>query len=167
MPHTIPIQEQERLGLRDPKPANYVVPYHRHEITTPEQGVIDSALAAAGTVMNGGQMSHLAKSDDTALTNVLASLFYSLAYSIAGACISGGLLLLAYFVLGGDEGIYALLFLILWGGCFLAALAYNRWQGLWFSPAGLEHHEIESRERIATHAIDQHIELIKAKWEAK
>ena len=110
MPHTIPIQEQERLGLRDPKPANYVVPYHRHEISTPEQGVIDSALSAAGTVMNGGQLNHLAKSDDTALTNALASLFYSLAYSIAGACISAGLLLLAYFVLGGDEGIYALLF---------------------------------------------------------
>ena len=167
MPHTITIQEQERLGLRDRKPANYVVPYSQAEITANEHGVIDSALSAAGTVMSGGQMSHLAKSDDTALTNAFASLFYSLAYSVAGALISGGLLLLAYWVLGGDEGLYALIFLILWGGCFLAALAYNRWQGLWFSPAGLEHHEIDSRERIAMFAIEQHIGLIKAKWEAK
>jgi len=81
--------------------------------------------------------------------------------------ISGGILLLASSVLGGDERHYALLFLILWGGCFLAALAYNRWQGLWFSPAGLEHHEIDSRERIAMFAIEQHIGLIKAKWEAR
>jgi hypothetical protein len=167
MPHTITIEEQERLGLRDPKPANYVVPYAQHEITAHEQGVIDSALSAAGTVMSDRQMSHLAKSDDTALTNAFASLFYSLAYSVAGALISGGILLLAYSVLGGDEGLYALLFLILWGGCFLAALAYNRWQGLWFSPAGLEHHEIESRERIAMHAIDKHIELIERRWGVK
>jgi len=129
--------------------------------------VIDSALSAAGTVMSGRQMSHLAKSDDTALTNAFASLFYSLAYSIAGAFISGGLLLLAYCVLGGDQGIYALVFLVLWGGCFLAALAYNRWQGLWFSPAGLEHHEIDSRERIAMFAIEKHIELIQTRWKLK
>ena len=167
MPHTITIQEQERLGLRDRKPANYVVPYSQAEITANEQGVIDSALAAAGTVMSGRQMSHLAKSDDTALTNAFASLFYSLAYSIAGAFISGGLLLLAYCVLGGDEGIYALVFLVLWGCCFLAALAYNRWQGLWFSPAGLEHHEIDSRERIAIHAIDKHLDLIERRWRLK
>ena len=167
MPHTITIQEQERLGLRDPKPANYVVPYSPAEITANEQGVIDSALSAAGTVMSGRQMSHLAKSDDTALTNAFASLFYSLAYSIAGAFISGGLLLLAYCVLGGDEGIYALVFLVLWGCCFLAALAYNRWQGLWFSPAGLEHHEIDSRERIAMFAIEKHIELIQTRWKLK
>ena len=167
MPHTITIQEQERRGLRDRKPANYVVPYSPAEITANEQGVIDSALSAAGTVMSGRQMSHLAKSDDTALTNAFASLFYSLAYSIAGAFISGGLLLLAYCVLGGDEGIYALVFLVLWGCCFLAALAYNRWQGLWFSPAGLEHHEIDSRERIAMFAIEKHIELIQTRWKLK
>jgi hypothetical protein len=129
--------------------------------------VIHSALSAASTVMSGRQMSHLAKSDDTALTNAFASLFYSVAYSIAGACITAGILILAYYVIGGDEGIYALLFLILWGCSFLAALAYNRFQGLWFSPAGLDHAEIKSRERIAIHAIDKHIELVKAKWEAK
>jgi hypothetical protein len=167
MPHYISIEEQERRGLRDPKPANFVVPYSPGEITANEQGVIGSALSAAGTVMSGRQMSHLAKSDDTALTNAFASLFYSLAYSVAGAFISAGILLLAYCVLGGDEGIYALLFLIVWGGCFLAALAYNRWQGLWFSPAGLEHHEIDSRERIAMFAIEKHIELIQTRWKPK
>src|SRR5678816_1732044 len=106
MPHFITIEEQERLGLRDPKPANYVVPYSPGEITAHEQGVIGSALSAAGTVMSGRQMSHLAKSDDTALTNAFASLFYSLAYSVAGALISGGLLILLLFVIGGDEEVY-------------------------------------------------------------
>src|SRR6266545_2054080 len=118
MSHYITIEEQERLGLRD-KPANFVVPYSHGEITTNEHGVISSALSAAGQMISGRQMSHLAKSDDTALTTAFASLFYSLAYSIAGACITAGILLIAYYVLGGDEGIYALIFLVSWGACLL------------------------------------------------
>jgi hypothetical protein len=168
MPDYITIDEQEKLGLRrQAHSSNLVAPYTHNEITAPEQGVVHAALAAAGTVMAHRQMAHLSKSEDTALTNAFASLFYSLAYSVAGALITGGILCLAFLLFGGDEGVYLLIWLILWGICLLAALAYNRWQGLWFSPAGLDHHEIESRERIAMHAIDKHIELIERRWSLK
>jgi hypothetical protein len=167
MANYITVEEQERQGLRRPARANHIVPYSHGEITANEQGVIDSALTAAGTVMAGRQMSHLAKSEDTALTNAFASLFYSLAYSVAGAMITAALLLLVFLLFGGNERIYLLLFFLLWGMCLLGALAYNRWQGLWFSPAGLDHHEIDSRERIAIHAIDKHIELIERRWRLK
>jgi hypothetical protein len=163
----ITIDEQEARGLRRPAqnhPEHFITPYRQGDITATEHGVIASSLSAAGTVMAHRQMSHLARSDDTALTNAFASLFYSLAYSIAGALITGGILLLAYSLLGGEEGLYVIAWFVLWGVCLLGALAYNRWQGLWFSPAGLDHHEIDSRERIAMHAIDKHIELIERRW---
>jgi hypothetical protein len=168
MPDYITIDEQEKLGLRrQPRSANQVTPYTHNEITAPETGIVQAALAAAGTVMAHRQMSHLARSEDTALTNAFASLLYSLVYSLAGALITGGILCLAFLLFGGDEGIYLLIWLIAWGVCLLVALAYNRWQGLWFSPAGLDHHEIDSRERIAMHAIDKHIELIERRWSLK
>jgi hypothetical protein len=166
MPDYITIDEQERQGLRRPV-SQYVTPYHHQEITTNERGVIGSALDAAGTVMSHRQMSHLAKSEDTALTTAFASLFYSLAYGVAGAMITGPLVLLAFWALGGDEEIYYVVFLLLWGMCILAALGWNRWQGLWYSPAGLDHHEIDSRERIAMFAIEKHVELLEKKWGVK
>lgn len=110
------------------------------------------------------QMSHLARSEDTAVTNAQASLLYSAAYAIPAAMITGGILLMAFLVLGGDLGLYALFWLVIWGICILVALIFNRWQGLWFSPAGLDHHEIQSRERIACHTIDKHVELIEKRW---
>jgi hypothetical protein len=98
MANLITIEEQEQLGLREPSRTHYVTPFRSDDITTVEGQVIHSALSAASTVMSGRQMSHLAKSDDTALTNAFASLFYSVAYSIAGACITAGILILAYYV---------------------------------------------------------------------
>ena len=137
------------------------------ELLPTEQALLGNVVNAAGTVMANRQESHVARSEDTALTNAFASLFYSLAYSIAGAAITGGLLLLLLFFIGGDEEVYMVVFFILWGLCLLGALAYNRWQGLWFSPAGLQHHEIDSRERIALHIVDRHIDLLEQKWQAK
>lgn len=166
MSNLITVEEQERRGLREPA-RNFVTPWKSDDITTIEGQVIGSALSAASTVMSGRQMSHLAKTDDTALTITFSSLFYSLAYSIAGAMITAGILIIAYWLLGGDEGIYAMVFIVLWGCCFLGALAYNRWQGLHFSPAGLDHHEIDSRERIAKFAIEKHVELLEKRWKLK
>lgn len=166
----ITIDEQEALGLRRPlprRPDSFITPYRHDDITANEQGVITSSLSAAGAVMAHRQMAHLARSEETPITNAFASLFYSIAYSVAGAMITGGLLFLAYNLIGGEEGLYVLIWLVLWGVCLLAALVYNRWQGLWFSPAGLDHHEIDSRERIAMYGIDRHLTLLERKWQIK
>jgi hypothetical protein len=165
MTRIITVEEQREQGLRSPTPdLNYIAPYTNHDLTTAEQAVLSSSLTAAGTVVAHRQTSHLARSEETPITNALSSLIYSLAYSVAGAVITGGLLLLALNFIGGDAEIYFIFWFIAWGLCFLGALAYNRWQGLWFSTAGLDHHEIDSRERIAMHTIDKHIEMLERKW---
>ena len=161
------IEEQEESGLRRSSSPNLILPYTRNEFTPAERELLGQALSTSGTVMAQRQVSHLARSKETPLTNALSSLIYSFAYSIAGAVITGGLLLLALNFLGGDGEIYFIIWFILWGACFLAALAYNRWQGLWFSPAGLDHHEIDSRERIAMYVIDRHLTLLERKWQLK
>jgi hypothetical protein len=51
--------------------------------------------------------------------------------------------------------------MVVWGLACLGALAVNRWQGLHYSPSGIAHHEIDSRERVALHAIDRHAEIIE------
>jgi hypothetical protein len=110
------------------------------------------------------QMTHHARSDDSAITNALASLIYSVAMGSAAAMITAGILFIAYNLLGGDEGLYAIAWLVTWGICVLVALLRNRLQGLWHSPTGIAHHEIESRERIALYAIDRHVQLIEKRW---
>ena len=137
---------------------------YAHPLTTTEQGVLSTAVTAAGQVMAQRQMAHLSRNDETPITNALASIIYSLAYSAAGWLITAGLLFVIYHLIGGEKGIYLLILFIVWGCCLLGALYFNRRQGLWFSPAGLDHHEIDSRERIALHVIDRHIELIEKRW---
>jgi hypothetical protein len=161
------IEEQEELGSRRSSRENFILPYGRNELTPAEREVLGQALATSGHVMAHRQMAHLARSEETPITNALSSLIYSFAYSVAGAMITGGLLILLLSLFGGDEEIYLVIWFILWGLCFVGALAYNRWQGLWFSPAGLDHHEIDSRERIAKFVVDRHIELLEKKWQLR
>jgi hypothetical protein len=142
----------------------YVPARIHNELTPAEQTVLGQAVQAAGTVMAHRQMSHLARSEETPLVNAASSLLYSAVYSIAGALITGAILFLAWNIVGGDGAIYALIWVFAWGLCLLAALYFNRRQGLWYSPAGLDHHEIESRERIAMYTVDRHIDLLEKKW---
>lgn len=111
-------------------------------------------------------MTHIVRSDDTALTQVQASLVYSAAYAFAAALITGGIILTAWMQYGtGDDGSnYVVLWLLLWGLSVLIALIVNRAQGLHHSSTGIAHHEIESRERLAMYAIDRHVELIEKRW---
>lgn len=144
--------------------STYVTPYAKTELTASERDALSSIVSTSGHVMAHRQMSHLARSEETPITNAVSSLIYSLAYSVAGAMITGGLLILLLILFGGNEEIYLLLWFILWGLCFLGALAYNRWQGLHHSPAGLDHAEIRSRERIAMFIVDRYIGLLEKKW---
>jgi hypothetical protein len=86
----------------------------------------------------------------------------SAAYIGAAAMITLGLLLLAWLfrALGDRFALYALVGLIGWGGAVLWALWSNRRQGLYHSPSGIAHHELDMRERVARHAIDTHAALL-------
>lgn len=158
--------EQQQMGLL--RPQERFVPAkvsQAHELTNSEQAMLGQAATSAGEMVAHRQMTHIARSDDTAVTGAVASLIYSAAYGVAAAIITTGLLFMGWLLIGGDGVLYALGGLILWGVCILASLMINRWQGLWFSPTGLGHHEIDSRERVALHVIDQHVELIRERWE--
>jgi len=89
------------------------------------------------------------------------------AYIVAAGLITGGLLLIVWLYRGLGEGwgLYTFTGLIVWGLCILVALWGNRKQSLHHSPTGIGHHEIDSRERIAMHAVDVHAQLLMRRWE--
>jgi len=108
-----------------------------------------------------------ARQDDDAITHAKATLLVSAAYIAAAGLITGGLLLIVWLFRGLGEGWAAYTFtgLIAWGVTTLLALFGNRRQSLHHSPTGIAHHELDSRERIAVHAIDTHAELLLKRWE--
>jgi hypothetical protein len=108
-----------------------------------------------------------ARMDDSAITHAKATLLVSSAYVLAAGMITGGLLLIAFLfrALGDGWGAYTYGGLLLWGICILAVLWGNRRQSLHHSPTGIAHHELDSRERIARHAIDTHADLLLKRWE--
>jgi hypothetical protein len=144
--------------------STYVTPYSKTELTRAEQEVLAQVVSTSGHVMAHRQMSHLARSEETPVTNAVSSLIYSAAYGFAGALITGGLLVLLYIAIGGNEEVYLILFFIFWGICWMAAFYFNRKQGLHHSPSGLEHAEIQSRERIAKFVVKEYIGLLEKKW---
>jgi len=105
--------------------------------------------------------------DDNAITHAKAALMVASAYIVAAAMVTGGLLLIVWLYRGLGEGFaaYAYIGFVLWGLCILVALWGNRKQSLWHSPTGIAHAEINSRERIALHAVDTHARLLMRKWE--
>ncbi|HXF62869.1 MAG TPA: hypothetical protein VNK95_14690 [Caldilineaceae bacterium] len=108
-----------------------------------------------------------ARQEDNAITHAQAALIVSAAYVGAAGLITLGLLLLAWMfrALGGSWPLYVYTGLLVWGAAVLTALWGNRRQSLYHSASGIAHHEIESRERLARHAIDTHARLLLARWE--
>lgn len=133
-------------------------------------------------VMASSHTGHIRHQDD-ALTNARASLLYSKAIILVTSIGITAILFLAYLNYGGDLGIYFGIELLALSGAALVALVANRAQGLHHSASGIAHHElrtqekiarrhaqvqeyeIDSRERVATYAIDRHVELVKTRWQ--
>ncbi|CAN5771789.1 hypothetical protein BH10CHL1_BH10CHL1_24320 [soil metagenome] len=112
-------------------------------------------------------VSHV-RQDDDAITHAQASLLVSSSYMKTAGVITAGLMLTIWWWRGGDLGPYFFAGLVVWGISVLLALYINRGQGLRYSGAGIalgeqevRKFEIASRERIATHAIDAHVALMK------
>jgi len=150
------------------KVVNYIPPRAQGEIhfTDADKTIVSSAVTAAGEMISRRQMTHHVSSDDTAVSHAKASLLYSVAYAFAAALITGAICLVGYFSEGGGGGFYLILWLFLWGLSVLGALLINRRQGLHYSSAGIALEEIKSRERVALHAIDRHVDLMEKKIEA-
>lgn len=163
MKTTVMRKEQLEQGYIQPQ-TNYVPAAPQVHLHDNERGIIQAAVAGAADMVSQRPLSHLVRSDDNAVTQAQGSLLYSVAYALATALITGGLLLLAWVIMGGEGSRYAMLWLVVWGACVLVALAVNRWQGLYHSSTGIAHHEIDSRERLAAYAIEKHVALIEKRW---
>ena len=146
-------EEQKDLGLiRESAPRFLPAKTHNpRELSTTDQNLLSNAVHAAAEMTARRQMGHLVRSDDTAITQAKASLLYSVAYAFAAALITGAICFVGYLNEGGGGAFYTVVWLFFWGASVLAALAINRHQGLWHSSTGIAHHEIESRERVATY----------------
>jgi hypothetical protein len=161
--NTITRKEQIEQGLI--VPSNKFVPSTiQPNIHDNDRGIIQAAVDAASDMVAHRQMSHFVRSDDDAVSQAKGSLLYSLAYALAAAMITGGIVLMAWILRGGDGSNYGIAFLVIWGVCVLVALAVNRKQGLRHSSAGIALEEIASRERMGMYAIDKHVELIEKRW---
>jgi hypothetical protein len=134
-------------------------------LSNTEQALLSQAVGAASHLIANRQINHLARSDETPVQNALASLIYSLAYAVIALLIAFLLAVMGIIFIGGREEFYFITALLLWGAFVLYMLKLNREQGLDYSPAGLEHAEIASREELAKFVIEKHIELIRSRWE--
>jgi hypothetical protein len=163
VPRTIDRAAQQPGVIR----ASRYVPAHSEQpatLTPAEQSLLSQAAQAASHLIAPRSGSHLTKNEETPIQNATASLIYSAAYAAIAAGIALVLALLGILFIGGDERIYLLLAILGWGLYVLRALRMNREQGLEYSPAGLEHHEIASRVEMGKYIVDKHIELIKERW---
>lgn len=126
----------------------------------------DQLPTLADIALRGAAHTGHARQDDDAITHAKATLLISAAYIVAAGMITLGLLLIVWLFRGLGERFapYAYVGLIAWGVAILLALWSNRRQALHHSPTGISHHEIDSRERVATHAIDTHARLLLARW---
>ena len=147
------------------KVVNYIPARAQGEIhfTDADKTIVSSAVTSAGEMMSRRQMTHHVSSDDTAISHAKASLLYSVAYAFAAALITGAICLVGYLSEGSGGSFYLILWLFFWGLSVLGALLVNRRQGLQYSSAGIALEEIKSRERVALHAIDKHVELVEKK----
>lgn len=143
------------------------------ELTSQEAAFLSQSAMAVSKFSQQSAYPVLAdyRQSDTAITRDIASLIYSAAYGISALFVSLGLMVIVYMFRGGSLGGYFFVGLLLWGVCLLTVLYYNRNQGLFHSPSGIAHHEIDARiveaeikADVAKHAIDAHIDLLKYKW---
>jgi len=76
----ITIDQQRDQGYR--KSAANFLPARRHsdDITMNKQAILGNSVSAAGDMIARRQMSHLSRTDDTAITAAYANLIYSAAY---------------------------------------------------------------------------------------
>lgn len=158
----VTLEQQRQMGII--RQQHNFVParaYDERHLSDADRAVLGAALNAGADMMTHRQQTHHAHSDDSAMSLALASLAYSAAYAAALAFVTAGLLLIGWMMIGGDGGRWLTAWLVVWGLACLGALIVNRWQGLHYSPAGIAHAEIDSRERIALHAIDRHADIIE------
>lgn len=159
-------EEQKDMGLiRENSRFLPAKTHNTRELSNTDQNLLSNAVHAAAEMTARRQMGHIVRSDDDAISHAKASLLYSVAYAFASALITGAICFVGYLNEGGGGTFYTVLFLFAWGMSILAALLLNRKQGLHHSSTGIAHHEIESRERVAMHTINQHVQLVKEKWE--
>jgi len=193
MSEKVTVEEQRAMGLRParpnivqpPAPAPVVRSMSEAE-SAALQGLAQPAMQQVAQpiqIPQGAHSGHVRNTEDP-IVIAEASLRYSLAIAGASAITIGGLLLLAtlqgYLEIGFPDAIG--IEIVGTGIVTLAAMIINRSVGLHHSATGIAHHEIkatmknharsadvqeyeiDSRERIALHAIDRHAELIEKRW---
>lgn len=126
-----------------------------------------SELPTLAEIAMRGSHQHLARQDDDALIVARAHLLVSVGYIAAAAMTIAGLLILAAMagLLGESIGRYVVVWIAAVGIVALVIMFANRRQQHHYSAAGIAHHDLDSRERIARHAIDTHAELLLAQWD--
>lgn len=169
MNEKVTVEEQERMGLRRPRP-NIVQPPAPAPIvrsmsaaeSAALQGLTQGTMQPQQTIQlpqapQGAHSGHIRHTDDP-ITNAMASLRYSLALAGAAALTIAGLLLLAtlqgYLQIGFPDAIG--IEIVGTGIVTLAAMIINRSVGLHHSATGIAHHE--TKATVKNHARSADVE---------
>lgn len=155
----------QTLVLPQRTPSNFV--------TSEEASLIGQTQQTVGQMMQwtGSQQtpdtSHT-RQVDSAVTVAWASIVASLPMLALNAVITAGLIILAWMMVGGAGSLWALGWLVVWGGMGLFTLVQNRRLGLYHSSTGIAHHalenqavEIQEKYQTARYAINRTFEFIE------
>jgi len=168
MSDKVTVDEQERMGLRRPRPnviqpAAQAAPLVRRMSeaeTAALQGLTQGIIQPSQSIQlpqapQGTHSGHIRHTDDP-ITNAMASLRYSLALGGAAALTIAGLLLLAtlqgYLQIGFPDAIG--IEIVGTGIVTLVVMIINRAQGLHHSATGIAHHEIKATVKNHARAAD-------------
>lgn len=151
------------------------------------QGLTQTAIqpappVAIPTLPPATHTAHMRDNFDVRAAARVAERFILWGMGIFGA-ITAALAGLIYYRVGGDSTLYALGWLVVWGSVSYLAMNRNRAQSYDHSPTGVarleqctqeriarrhaqtQEYQIDANERIAMHAIDRHVELVKTRWQ--
>jgi len=191
MSEKVTVEEQRAMGLRPaqpnivkPKASAPVVRSMSEAESAALQGIAQPAMQQVAQpiqIPQGAHSGHLRDNFVGRATAQVAERFILWDMAIFAAITAAITVLIWYFV-DGDLMLYSLGWLVVWGGVSYFAMNKNRGQAYDHSPTGVarleqksqvamhdraasvQEYEIDSRERIALHAIDRHAELIEKRW---
>ena len=139
-----------------------IVPYQQ-VLSQHDSSAVNAIQVPGSTAMS---MQHSTPTAHRPQDHADAALTYSKAYMAVMFLIVSALVGVVYKmeVLGAEIFLYAVTWLGGLGIAGFVSLAVNRKQGLHHSSTGVQHHELEIRERIAEHAINTQADLMRDRW---
>lgn len=167
-----PITPARAIPAQSPRQSSYMPGHDQAALTPAETSMIGQTQQAVGAMMQWTPQSTPDTSHtrqvDSAVTVAQASIIAARSVIVVHGVTTLAMIALAWRVVGGPLGVWALGWLVIWGGISQYALIQNRKQGLHHSSTGIAHHaldnqavEISEKYQTARYAINRTFEFVE------